>query len=273
MTDKLTLMAIFAHPDDEAFGTGGTLTKYISEGVEVHLVIATLGEVGQIANPNLQITQPLSVVREQELRHACQAYGLQHLHLLGYMDGQTTLVRPSEAVHKIVRLMRQIKPQVVLSFGPEGIYGHFDHLAVHRWVTASVQLTVEADRWPEAGAPHRVSKFYHRAMLQERIQQMEKDFGRSAVPMDGIPFPFTGYPSEQITTVIDVSDYMEAKIRGVRSHASQLDLNNAYLQDDFDWRVNPSLWQETFILAYHQPELELDLHNGRKETDLFAGLR
>ncbi len=273
MTDNLTLMAIFAHPDDEAFGTGGTLTKYVAEGVDVHLVIATRGEFGQLANPDLDLSQPLSVVREQELRSACQAYGVQHLHLLGYVDGQTTLVPPGEAVYKIVTLMRQIKPQVVLSFGPDGIYGHFDHLAVHRWATAAVELAGDSDRWPQIGSPHHVAKFYHRAMSTAQVERMQEDFGRSAVPMDGIPFPFTGYPMSQITTIIDIRDHIETKISGVRCHASQLDPNNPYLQEDFDWQANPAFWQETFILAHCSDDLNYALSPAQKEDDLFAGLR
>ena len=273
MTQPLTLMAIFAHPDDEAFGTGGTLTKYAQEGVEVHLVTATLGEVGQLANPNMKLSQPLNVVREQELRCACACYGLSQLHLLGYIDGQTTIVPPSGAVFKIVKLMRQLRPQVVLSFGPEGIYGHYDHLAVHRWVTAAVQLANESDRWPELGSAHAVMKFYHRAMPEEQIKLMEQNFGRSAVPMDGIPFPFTGYPMEKITTIIDVRAHIQAKLQGIHCHASQVDPNSPYLQDGFDWQANPGFWQETFILAHHHPDLKLDYTNEQKERDLFAGLR
>lgn len=273
MTKKLTLMAIFAHPDDEAFGTGGSLTKYAHEEVEVHLVMATLGEMGQLANPDIALTRPFSVIREQELRAACAHYGLSQLHLLGYMDGQTAIVPPSEAVFKLVKLMRQLKPQVVISFGPEGIYGHFDHLAVHRWATAAVQLANEVDRWPELGSPHAVQKFYHRAIPEEQIKLREKALGRSAVPMDGIPFPFSGYPMEKITTIVDVSDHVQAKIRGIRSHASQINPDLPVMQADFDWRADPGFWQETFILAYHHPDLSLAGTNGRKEDDLFAGLR
>jgi len=273
MTDRLTLMAIFAHPDDEAFGTGGTLTKYASEGVDVHLVIATLGEAGRVANPAITLTQPLSVVRKKELRCACQHYGIKELHLLGYTDGQTTIAPQSEAVYKIVRKLRQVKPQVVISFGPEGIYGHYDHLAVHRWSTAAIQLAGDTDRWPEAGPPHIVSKFYHRAMPDEQVVRMEQDYGRSAVPMDGIPFPFSGYPMERITTVIDVREHMLTKIQGVRCHASQLDPANPYLQQDFDWITASAFWQETFILARYAPGISLPTQDGLKETDLFCGLR
>lgn len=273
MTEKLTLMAIFAHPDDEAFGTGGILTKYAQEGVDVHLVMATLGEMGQLANPAITLDRPLSVLREAELRQACAHYGLKQLHLLGYMDGQTTLVPPSEAVFKVVKLMRHLRPQVVVSFGPEGIYGHFDHLAVHRWATAAVLLANEAERWPELGAPHAVQKFYHRAMPEEQIKLREREFGRSAVLMDGIPFPFSGYPMEKITTIVDVSAQVEAKIRGIRCHASQIDPNMPVMQPDFDWRANPGFWQESFILAYRHPDLSLEVTSPHKEADLFAGLR
>ncbi|HXV97427.1 MAG TPA: PIG-L family deacetylase, partial [Anaerolineae bacterium] len=157
MTEKLTLVAVFAHPDDEAFGTGGTLSKYAHEGVDVHLIIATLGEAGRMADPTVSLTQPLDVIREQELRCACVSYGVENLHLLGYMDGQTTIASQSAAVYKIVRLLRQLKPQVVVSFGPEGVYGHYDHLAVHRWATAAVQLAGEAEWWPGAGPAHQVA--------------------------------------------------------------------------------------------------------------------
>jgi LmbE family N-acetylglucosaminyl deacetylase len=273
MTKKLTLMAIFAHPDDEAFGTGGTLAKYAHEGVEVHLVTATLGEVGRIANPAIVIDQPLSVVREQELRRACENYGITQLHLLGYMDGQTTIVPQSQAVYRVVRLIRRLKPQVLLSFGPEGIYGHYDHLAVHRWATAAVQLSGEAERWPEAGPPHQVAKFYHRAMPEEQVRLMEQNFGRSAVSMDGIPFPFLGYPMEKITTVINVRDQLQAKLNGIRCHASQVDPAMPYLQDDFDWETNSGFWQETFILARCTPEISADVLPDKKEDDLFNGLR
>lgn len=272
MTDKLTLMAIFAHPDDEAFGTGGTLAKYAHEGVDVHLVTATLGEAGRIADPAIELTEPISVLRERELRAACEQYGEIQLHLLGYLDGQTAIVPPSGAVYKIIKLIRHHRPQVVISFGPEGIYGHFDHLVVHRWACAAVKLAAETDKWPEIGPPHQVAKFYYRAMAQTQVDQMAEAFGRDFVWMDGtVPFPFVGYPVDQITTVIDVRDYAQAKIDGVLCHASQLDPTMPYLQDDFEALDDSGFWQETFILA--ETHLPPTMAPGQPETDLFAGLR
>jgi len=269
MSDKLTLMAIFAHPDDEAFGTGGMLAKYAHEGVEVHLVTATLGESGQLANPALVLTEPLHILREQELRCACAQYGIVNLHLLGYMDGQTAVVRPSAAVYKLVKLIRQYRPQVIVTFGPEGIYGHFDHLVVHRWASAAYKVAADLERWPEAGEPHQVAKLYYRGMAQSQVDKMRETFGRDYVWMDGVPFPFMGYPDEQITTKVDVREHVEAKLRGISCHASQLDPNLPYLHEDFDPLADAGFWEETFILA----EQRLPTPTILPETDLFAGLR
>jgi LmbE family N-acetylglucosaminyl deacetylase len=232
-----------------------------------------------VVNPGIEATHPISLLREQELRCACKHFGIKHLHLLGYMDGQTATVPPSEAVYRIVSLLRDLKPQVVLSFGPEGIYGHFDHLVVHRWATAAVELAADEESWPEVGSPHQVDKFYHRAMPQEQVDQMrENSGGRVAVMMDGIPFPFTAYPMEQITTVIDTSDYNQAKFKGIQCYASQINPTMMpYLQDDFDPAANPWFWQETFILAHAREGLQIvpdDASEGpkEKETDLFAGV-
>jgi LmbE family N-acetylglucosaminyl deacetylase len=268
MSNLRTLVAIFAHPDDEAFGTGGTLAKYARQGVNIHLITATRGEVGQIANTGIVADQPLGVLREQELRCACACYGIKELHLLGYLDGQTTVVPQSEAVYKIVRLLRRLQPQVVISFGPEGIYGHYDHLAIHRWATAAVDIAGQAEWWPQAGPPHTVAKFYHRAMFADQVSHIEKINGRNYVPIDGVPFPFMGYPPEKITTIINVQAFAQAKLNGIRCHASQLTPAHPFLQTGFDPTTDPWFAQEAYILARPYPELAQET----KETDLFAGV-
>ncbi|MEM7347253.1 MAG: PIG-L deacetylase family protein [Chloroflexota bacterium] len=274
MRNKLTLVAIFAHPDDEAFGTGGTLTKYVEEGVDVHLVMATLGEAGRVANPNITLTEPISVLRKQELQNACLCYGIDNLHLLGYTDGQTTIVPQNEPVHKLVTLLREIKPQVVVSFGPDGIYGHYDHLAIHRWATAAVQLAGDDQRWPEAGPPHTVPKLYYRAMPNETVEQLRQNNGRDFVLMDGVPFPFTGYPANQITTLINVREQARKKLQGLQCHASQFDPeHNPFMRDDFDPIANEWFWQETFMLAKPYSTVDALRRDDQKEDDFFAGLR
>jgi LmbE family N-acetylglucosaminyl deacetylase len=273
MTNKLSLVAIFAHPDDEAFGTGGTLTKYAQEGVDVHLIMATRGEAGRIANPAINLQGPMGVLREKELRHACCHYGVRQLHMLGYVDGQTAIVPPAEAVHKIVMLLRQISPQVVLSFGPEGIYGHFDHLVVHRWASAAIELAARPDYGPELGSAHQVAKFYYRALPQEAVERMELTGGRAAVDMGGVPFPFVGYPSSQISTIINVQEVAHIKLNAIRSHLSQIRPDMPLLQEDFDPKDNDWFWQETYILAQRYGEILNRPIVETKEHDLFAGVK
>jgi LmbE family N-acetylglucosaminyl deacetylase len=268
MSKKRTLLAIFAHPDDEAFGTGGTLTKYAAEGVDVHLIMATSGDAGQISRAELATMETIAQVREEELRAACRHYGINPPHLLRFPDGQTTVVNQKEAVEKIVALIRQLQPQVILTFGPEGVYGHYDHIAVHRWTTIAVRLAADPEWFPaqlENGSqPHNVAKVYHRATPQERIDDMYRHNG-GYVMMDGVPFPFVGFTADEITTIIDTGAYAEQKLAGILCHATQIDPKRFNLDD------NPLqqrwLHEETFIRAKSLVPVSEGV-----ERDLFCGL-
>jgi LmbE family N-acetylglucosaminyl deacetylase len=275
MREELTLLAVFAHPDDEAFGCGGTLSKYAAEGVTVHLVTATRGEAGGIAVPGLASLANLPDVRERELRCACQAYGIEPPHLLDYVDGHLTVMHQGQAVGKLVRLIRDIRPQVMITFGPDGIYGHYDHIAVHRWATIAYDLAADPDCFPDVSpdgelvcAPHQVAKLYYRAITQQQIDEWV-DYGMSsAVMMDGVPFPFVGHPDDAITTVIDVHTMVENKIEGIRCHRSQIGDENPYVEAPEAVTSRPSFRQETYILARSTVEIPKGV-----ETDLFTGLR
>jgi LmbE family N-acetylglucosaminyl deacetylase len=270
--DNLILMAFFAHPDDEAFGTGGTLTKYAAEGHDVYLVTATRGEAGRIAAPDLATEADLPHVREQELRCACQAYGIHPPRFLDYVDGQLPAVHQGQAVGKVARIIREIRPHVLITFGPNGIYGHYDHIAVHRWATIAVDLADDPDCFPEhlSGAcrPHRVNKLYYRILPQEQVDAMGEGDQPAAVTMDGVPFPFVGWQPDQITTVIDISDHMEAKLRGIQCHATQVGPQSRFAEEADEVARAPWFRYEHFTLA----RSTLDWPEG-KETDLFAGLR
>ena len=209
---KMTLLAVFAHPDDEAFGTGGTLARYAAEGNDVYLVTATRGEAGQIAHPELASPANLPTVRERELRRACQVYGIHEPLFLDYLDGQLTQVNQGQAVGKLVRIIRELMPQVLITFGPDGIYGHYDHIAVHRWATIAVELATDPDCFPDHDGckPHEVSKVYYRVMAQEALAARPEDGRPPAVLMDGVPFHFYARPLSEISTIVDVSDYVRA---------------------------------------------------------------
>jgi LmbE family N-acetylglucosaminyl deacetylase len=263
------MMAVFAHPDDEAFGTGGTLARYAAEGVDVYLVTATRGEAGQIAAPELATPANLPAVRERELRCACRIYGIHPPIFLDYLDGQLTIVNQGQAVGKLVRLMRQLRPQVVITFGPDGIYGHYDHLAVHRWATAAVELAADPECFPDRDrcAVHQVDKLYYRTMPEEAIKAREASGQRAAVLMDGVPFPFVGRPLQEISTIVDAGDYVEQKRQGILCHVTQVGPNSRYREAGEEVVSDPWFRQETFVLARSAvgwPE--------GMETDLFAGV-
>ena len=266
-------MAVFAHPDDEAFGTGGTLTKYAAEGCDVYLVTATRGEAGQIAEPDLATSANLPFVREQELRCACQIYGIHPPRFLDYQDGQLPIVNQGQAVGRLVRIMRELQPQVLVTFGPDGIYGHYDHIAVHRWATIAAELAADSGCFPEqledVCQPHQVSKVYFRTLAEAQVVDMADEDGKpAAVSMDGVPFYFAARPEDEISAVIDVSDYVEPKLRGIQCHATQVGRNNRF-SDTLD-EVMAEHWfrYEHYVLAHTTlgPPSEV-------ETDLFAGLR
>ncbi|HEX7594211.1 MAG TPA: PIG-L family deacetylase [Anaerolineae bacterium] len=123
-----TLLAIFAHPDDESNAAGGTLARYAREGADVTLVSATRGELGI---PGLA-PEVAGAVRERELRAAGTALGARAVHFLGYRDGKLAGADEQKAVARLVALLREIQPQVVITFGPDGISGHADHVTASR---------------------------------------------------------------------------------------------------------------------------------------------
>lgn len=245
------LLAIFAHPDDEAFGTGGTLAKYAAEGCDVYLVTATRGEAGQVATPELATMANLPAVREQELRCACQTYGIHPPIFLDYLDGQLTIVNQGQAVGKLVRLIRRLRPHVMITFGPDGIYGHYDHIAVHHWATAAFELAADPDCFPDRDAcqTHQVSKLYYRTLTEEALEARRQRGERLAVLMDGVPFYYAARPLREITVRIDVSKYVEQKRQGILCHATQIGLNSRYSEAPDEVLADPWFREETFVLA------------------------
>ena len=158
MTDSLRLLLVFAHPDDESMGMGGTLAKYSSEGVETYLACASRGEKGW-CGPEEQNPGPsaLAQVRTKELENAVHELGMTGLYFLNYIDGEVDQADLAEAIGKIVTHIRRVMPQVVVTFPPDGNYGHPDHIAVGQFTSAAVVCAAdESYTDSENFAPHRI---------------------------------------------------------------------------------------------------------------------
>ncbi|MEM7116958.1 MAG: PIG-L family deacetylase [Chloroflexota bacterium] len=233
------LMAIFAHPDDEG-AIAGTLAHYAQQGVEVTLVCGTRGEVGEISDPALATPETLGAVRTKELERACEILGIQRLEFLGYrdsgMDGTSENKDPRALVQagpeaikaQLVGLMRQHKPDVVITFEPFGWYGHPDHIAVSKWVTEVYPSVGDASAYREQGEAWHPSRLYHAvipfsrfgAMIEEAVAagylQMDGDGGGPDVPMEQQMKTETA-----VTHVIDVQALFDLKQEGMQAHQTQ----------------------------------------------------
>src|SRR5262249_34962601 len=142
------ILGVFAHPDDETFCAGGTFAQCIASGAEVMVVSATRGEAGQIRSPRVATRRTLAAVREQELHLACQRLGVQHALCLDYADGTLSSVDTEVLTERVVEIIRSFRPDVVITFGPDGGYGHPDHIAISAATTSACQRSGQSDQFP-----------------------------------------------------------------------------------------------------------------------------
>ncbi len=168
-----TLLAVLAHPDDESFGMGGTLALYAARGVDVYLVCATRGEVGEADAEHMQGFNSVAEMRESELRCAAGILGLKGVFFLGYRDsgmpGSADNRHPDaqvshpvdEVAGRVVRYMRELKPQVVVTFDPIGGYHHPDHIHIQQATTLAFERSEDAAFHPEAGQPFAPQALYY----------------------------------------------------------------------------------------------------------------
>jgi LmbE family N-acetylglucosaminyl deacetylase len=258
------LMCVLAHPDDESLGTGGTLARYAAEGVETVLVTATRGQRGWFGdpaeNPGLDA---LGAIRERELREAASALGACEVHLLDYVDGDLDQADPAEAVGRIAAHIRRARPQVVVTFGPDGVYGHPDHIAICQLATAAV---IEAAAPANGDAGHRVSKLYYMAETRERVRQYEGVFGELVMTVDGGERRTPGWPDWMITTRLDTSAHWETVWQAIQCHRTQLPGYEAL--QNLPAERHAAMWgTQSYYRAF-------SLVNGGRETetDLFEGI-
>jgi LmbE family N-acetylglucosaminyl deacetylase len=268
-------MCIFAHPDDETLGAGGTLAKYAAEGVETYLVTATRGERGWFGaaddNPG---PAELGRMREAELRAAAVLLGLREVNFLDYVDGDLDQADPSDAIAELVGHLRRVRPQVVVTFSPDGAYGHPDHIAISQFAHAAVVCAAHAGAAhagaADAGqaAPHRVQKFYYMVDSKSTVDLFETLMGGAiTMPVDGVERRQVAWEEWAVTTRIDAAEHWQTVLKAILCHKTQLPSLGAVA--DWPEDTHRRIWgNATFYRAF-------SLVNGGRipETDLFAGLR
>jgi LmbE family N-acetylglucosaminyl deacetylase len=268
MARSLKLMAIFAHPDDESLGTGGTLVKYAAEGIETYLVTATRGEHGWWGSEaDYPGPAALGRTREAELRSAAQVLGLREVVFLDYMDGELDKAPAQEAIAQLTAHIRRIRPDVVVTFDPDGVYGHPDHIAISQLATAAIVSAADASCADSGQAPHRVSKLYYRTFTAEDLAAYQVAFGDLVMHIDGVERRATGWPAWAISARINTGEHWPQVWQAVARHRSQLPGYQAL--KNLPPEHHRQLWgQQTYYRAF-------SLVNGGRtvESDLFAGLR
>lgn len=268
MAGPLRLMAVLAHPDDESLGFGGTLARYAAEGAETFVLTATLGERGRYRGHRERPEHPgpdrLAGIREGELRAACDVLGVREVSLLGYRDQELDRADPDEAVARIAGHLRRVRPHVVMTFGPDGAYGHPDHIAIAQFTTAAVVAAAAAGR---DGAPHAVSKLYYMAWSDAVWDVYQKAFTAMGSTVDGVRRQAVPWPDWAITTIVDASAHWETVWRAVSCHQSQVatyERLHALGPDD-----HRTIWgRQCFYRVF-----SLVTGGRAREDDLFVGLR
>ncbi|MDH2429899.1 N-acetyl-1-D-myo-inositol-2-amino-2-deoxy-alpha-D-glucopyranoside deacetylase [Sphaerisporangium sp. TRM90804] len=246
MADR-RLLLVHAHPDDESIATGATMAKYAAEGAQVTLVTCTLGEEGEVVVPDLA---HLAVDREDrlgphrvgELDAACEALGVKDHRFLGGpgrwrdsgMMGLPTNDHPQafwradldEAAGELVAIIREVRPQVLVTYDENGFYGHPDHIQAYRVSWRAFELA--ADPSFGEGEPWQVAKFYFTAMPRSFIRRVAASMRGTDLDFlteDAADVPPFGSPDEEITTEVDARPFAAAKLDAMRAHRSQIALD------------------------------------------------
>jgi LmbE family N-acetylglucosaminyl deacetylase len=267
---ELRLMCVLAHPDDESMGTGGALALAADEGVASYLVTATRGERGRFGDAR-ESPGPDVVgrAREAELLAAAKELGIREVSFLDYLDGALDQVPTAEAVRKIAGHLRRARPHVVLTFGPEGAYGHPDHIAIGQLTTAAIVCAADPAfvSLPAIDAPHRVSKLYYIAWSAKKWAAYQAALRKLVSKVDGVERQAAPWADWAITTVLDTSRVWPTVWRAVSCHKTQVSIYGRL--GELSEEHQSYLWgtQEYYRVFS-------SVNGGRaRESDLFEGLR
>jgi LmbE family N-acetylglucosaminyl deacetylase len=288
----LTLMAVHAHPDDEATSTGGVLARYAAEGVRTVLVTCTDGACGDAPGgikPGEPGHDPAAVValRRAELEESCRVLKVGELELLGYGDsgmmgwpqndapGSFWTTPVPEAAARLAELIRRHRPDVVVTYDENGFYGHPDHIQAHRITMAAVELTGIPAKVYWTTAPRSAMERMGRVLREVGVDWDVPDPDRAPEQESAKPggeageqapeIPPIGLPDDEVTTWVDVSEFGGRKFEALAAHASQGE--NIFFLNLGPERFTELMGTETFVLVQDRTG------SSPPEKDLFAGLR
>ena len=210
------VLGVFAHPDDETFCAGGLFARYAERGAEMMVVSATRGEAGQIRDASVGSRRTIAAVREAELRLACARLGVRWVRCLDYIDGTLADADFAGLVGDVAKVVREFRPDVVISFAPDGGYGHPDHIAISAATTAACEQVGEVDCSTEGLTPRRPVSLYYRYFPPSDMLLMN----RLATWLTGQPSRFAGTPAfvhallvmaEEAGTLGNIRDHTEVR--------------------------------------------------------------
>jgi N-acetyl-1-D-myo-inositol-2-amino-2-deoxy-alpha-D-glucopyranoside deacetylase len=278
--NKLTLLAVHAHPDDESISTGGILAKYSAKGFRTVLAYGTAGEAGEILNPDFVAPKPglgIKEIRAIELAAAVKVLTVETVYFLGYRDsgmaGSSENNHPQafaqadiqEATAKLVEIIRRVRPHVIVTYNEKGTYLHPDHIMANR-VTLRAYKASGDPRFEigETLAPWQPAKLYYTAIPLERIRRMYR-IVKERGEEPGFDPEVLGTPEDKISTVVDVREYLSQKLEALNCHQSQMNPNSVIR------RMSEELREE--VMGYEHFQC---IHGcstvDTKESDLFEGL-
>lgn len=268
MSRRPVLLGIFPHPDDESYAAGGTLAKASAAGAGVYVLCATRGGAGQNRTGEPAGGETLGDVREQELAAACAALGVHPPRVLDYPDGTLSTVDLPEAVGRVVQVIRELRPDVVVTLGADGVYGHPDHIALHKIVTPAFRSAGGGSRFPESefGPPHQPARLFWTAFPRGLFRPFWEELRTSdlAGAIRQVDPERLGTDERDIDAVVDVRDVAAQKLAAIASHRSQLPGGDP-LRLFPPGIVAATLAEERFTLGFGEPAA------GRL-TSLFEGL-
>lgn len=231
------LLAIFAHPDDETFGVGGTIAHYAGRGMPVTMVCATRGEVGEISEGSDATPETLGQYREQELRAAMAVLGVSDVRFLEYRDSgmygtpenadpRAFVNAPADTVvESLVRIIRERKPEVIVTWDESGGYGHPDHIATYHHATAAYGAAADAARHADAGDAWSTPRLYYVALPMKEfaaIMEEMREVGSDTPNVLEDDERMASLPRVEPNCIVDVLAYFERKLEAMLTHKTQI---------------------------------------------------